>query len=312
MKRCLLLIFLFMTSHQLPAKQRITGTQILIDPPAEFEPAAQFNGYLMRSTGASIMVTTMDGAPFEQVSAGFTEQGLSSRGMRLISQEKVMLGEHPGVLLEVTQPSRDTLFQKWMLAFGDDSATILVVASYPQQFADTLSPQLRASVLSSEWNQTLQLDFFDSLPFRLDEAGDLKLAKKVGSNVFLTQSGVFPQPDNRAPFVVVGASASEDWTPPGSARDYAHARLEKTEILKDIAVQDEKPLTIDGLNSYLISATGTDVDSGALTYIEQCLIYTPDGYFIYQAMVAEEQRDRYQRAFTEILLSIRTADPGTH
>jgi hypothetical protein len=290
----------------LHAKERIPGTKVAIQPPSGFTKAKQFTGYVMESTVSSIIVTPIPGGSFAEVSKGFTKSGLAKQGITLINKEKTRIGAYEGLLIRASQTSQGIKFLKWMLAFGDHTETTLIMATYPEQYNKELSKKLKASILSVEWQKSINLDFFEGLTFRVSESGSLKLAKKMGNNIVLTQNGVFPQKSIKEPFVVVGASMSEKWKMPTDIKEFSHQRLKQIAILKSLTIIKETKIKIDNLDGFLIYAEGTDKKMGADMYVEQCLLFTNDGYYIIQAMVGKNQKKKYSSTFYNILQSFKT------
>ena len=280
----LIILLLISISWNLHGKERVPGTRVTIEPPAGFTKATQFPGYMMESTGSSIMVTPVPGGTFSEVSKGFTHSGLATQGMKLIKKQETKVGSADGVLIHASQGAHGMEFLKWMLAFGDNTETTLVVATFPKQFAELLSDKLKSSILSTEWQKSMNLDFFEGFTFRVSESGSIKFANKMGNNVFLTENGVFPQKEEGAPLVIVRASISQDWKIPTEKRKFSNQRLRQTKVLLSPTVIEERNIEIDGLDGFLIYAEGVDKESGGDMYIEQCLLFTSDGYYIFQAL----------------------------
>lgn len=287
------------------ASERIAGTKVLIDPPPSFVKANQFPGYIMAATGASIVVNPIPGGPYTEVAKGFSPQRLSSRGMLLISKEITQVGDVEATLVQVSQQAYGIEFLKWMLIFGDASETILVVATFPQRYHRMLSDRLKAAVLSSQWQRNLQVDFFEGVGFRIEESGAMKIANKMGNNLFLTKNGDFPIKQQGDPIIVVGSSISQDWQVPGDKKDYSKLRFRKTKTLTDIVISNQTALQIDGLEGYIVRGIGADKRTGRSTYIEQCLLFTKDGYYILQALVAAVDQDKYRSDFSHVIQSFK-------
>ncbi|MBA4076104.1 MAG: hypothetical protein C0508_13760, partial [Cyanobacteria bacterium PR.023] len=120
----------------------VRGTRVSINKTDNFSAAPNFSGFIDKATQSSIMVTEMP-SPFEATTAGFNEEGLASRSMKLASKEAVTVGDYPGILCSVKQTAYGTDFSKWILAFGDKDRTIVVTASFPDSEAEKLSASLK-------------------------------------------------------------------------------------------------------------------------------------------------------------------------
>ena len=297
----LVTLLMISISWFLHAKERVAGTKIKIEAPEDFVKAAQFPGYMMKATGSSIMVTTLPG-PFSEVTKGFNKEGFVRQNMKLISKEKQLVGEAQGLLIHASQNARGTSFLKWMLVFGNESETTLVVATFPERFKDELSEKLKKSVLTTEWDRAIKVDFFEGITFRVKESGSLKIANKMGNSLFLSKDGKFPQKNEGEPLVIVGSSITEDWEIP-NMKLFSKRRLLHTKGLTVPKILEEKSVKIDGLDGYLIYAKGKGVDGDL--YIEQCLLFTEDGYYIFQALVGNDKKDKYVKDFRIILNSFK-------
>ena len=109
----------------------IKGTGLKIEMPEGFENATAFNGFQQESTNSSVMVTVIPG-PYAEITNAFTEQGLATQGMQLISKKNEKLAGEEGLLLNVSQNAHGQTFQKWIAIFGDASKTTMVAATFPR------------------------------------------------------------------------------------------------------------------------------------------------------------------------------------
>lgn len=286
------------------AKERVLGTPIAIDPPTDFEKAKQFPGYVMKSNGSSVMVTTIPG-PFSEVSKGFTAEGLATKKMKLISKEDYNVGTNKGLLIHVSQKARGSEYLKWISVFGNEAGSAFVVASFPKDLEEELSTDLKKSVLSAEWLESIELDIYEGLTFRVSEFGPFKMVKKMGNMVVLAPGDIFPPENPSDPVVIVGSSISEDWKIQSDIKNFSHLRLKQNKELKALNVIEESEIVIGGLDGYLICAKGPSKKDDGELYIEQCIMFTDDGYYIFQALAEYEKKDQFKDDFRKILQSFK-------
>ncbi|MEH6814795.1 MAG: hypothetical protein V7677_19850, partial [Motiliproteus sp.] len=264
MKKLTFILLTFMLvslNGHLLAKERVPGTKILIDPPKEFIATSQFPGFMMESTGSSIMVNRIPGGPYSVVVKGFSPMGLANRGMQFRSREEVSINGTEAVLLQVSQNAYGTEFLKWMLVLGDAQETVLVVASFPLELEQQLAEILKAALLSVSWDKSLKLNLFEGLTFTVAESGSLQFANKIGNNLFLTENGVFPVKDRGTAMVIVGSSLSQGWQVPTDIQTFSLQRLRQTRVLSAAKVISERAVNIDELEGYLIQASAVDEDT---------------------------------------------------
>ena len=177
------LLFVALTTIWVPASpaaeaSRIPGTKVSLEPPAGFSLAEQFPGFQRADAGASIVVTEV-AAPVAELRAGLTSEGVASRGMTLLTSTPATISGQSATLLQVTQNASGTTFIKWMAILGDDTETIMIVGTFPQALADSMSEPIKRSILAARWNPGLKVDPFDGLPFRVTETASLKFAHRI-------------------------------------------------------------------------------------------------------------------------------------
>ncbi len=139
------------------AAERVPGTKVTLDPPKGFAMSTQFPGYMMAETGASIMVSQIPG-PIAEVAKGFTKEGLAKNGMNLLATKTVTTKTGKTTLYHVAQSARGTDYLKWIIAFGNEKETVLVVATFPRNVADEWSEKLRTSVVGARWDTSAAVD----------------------------------------------------------------------------------------------------------------------------------------------------------
>lgn len=278
----------------------IPGTRVSIEAPPDFVLASQFAGLQNPELASSIMISELP-APVAGVTAGFTAEGLLSRGMTLRSSEEVSVAGRPRRLISVTQVANGTTFEKWMAAFGNSSATVLVVATYPQTLASKLRAPMRSAVLSATWNPDARLDPFDGLSFRIRESKHLKIQNRVQNTILLAHPARSPS-SPAEPFAVVGSSYS-----PVRIDDlerFARQRVTQTAQISDLRDIQGGYVEAAGRPAYEITARANDLESGESLSVYQLVLVEGDTYYLMQGMVGESRFDEYLPEFREVARSL--------
>jgi hypothetical protein len=291
----------------LHAVERVPGTKVSLAPPDDFESTTQYPGFAMKSTGATIIVNEMP-APFSELAKGMTSENLATRGMKLIEKTNVDVASREGKLLYVRQSAGGIEFLKWMLLFGTEKESVMLLATFPAEFEKDLREILRKAILSATWDLNAKVDPAEGLTFSVKESADLKVAGKIGNMLALTRNGVMPQTNPAEPLFVVGSSASEDWTVPGDKAVYARERFIKAGPLSDATLTSERSIKFDGLSGYLLEAEGRDKKTGVALYAMQGMLFTTDGYYVLQAFVGVEEKEKYSKVFLTILKSFKRVE----
>ena len=192
-----------------------------IAKPLGFANATSFHGFQQDDTSSSVVLVSIPG-PFLEVTKGFTQEVMAKQGIRLSSKESVEISGHSGLLLNVSQEAYDTMFQKWIAAFGDDEMTFLVTATFPDALSDQLSANLRQVALSANVIEPSQ----ESLPVEITPASGLREAKlggSLGKIAMFSKDGKIPATSPDDPIFIVAPSMGAPET--GDRHEFAKRRL---------------------------------------------------------------------------------------
>jgi hypothetical protein len=281
----------------------IAGTRISLRTPDGFTPSTQFSGYWQESMGSSIIVTEFP-APFSEILSGFSNPSeLSKRGMSLLSRRGVEVNEQKGELLKVQQNASGIEYLKWLLIFGDEKESVMVVAAFPKELETELSEKMKASVLTAKWYKGTKVSPTEGLNFSFNEQGELKLAKRIANSLLYTKSGIFPSKAVDDPLFIIGQALSKIEI--GDKEEFAKSRISQTATITDIEIEKSTRVVLDNLSGYEIIAKGKDVESGELMMIYQMILFEDQGYYIMQGLVSEKQRHNYLPAFKGMAVSFK-------
>jgi hypothetical protein len=286
---------------------RVPGTRVSLEPPAGFEPAARFPGFQQPDTAASIMVTEIPG-PFGKVRGGMNREGLASRGMTLLHSEPATIpGAAEGLLVHVHQHAEDVLFAKWMVVCGDESASVLVTATFPESLVETLEAPLRRAVLSTVLAREGPADAFEGLPFRVDPGPGLRVGSRMGNMLSLTPDGGSAPLAPGVPRCFVGLSVAEaDLT---DLRAFAEGNARRTVTVRGVQVLRGRPLRIDGLEAWELEADAKHSASGLPLRLYQVVISEGRDYVLIVGMVEASRAADYVPAFRHVAESFSRRPP---
>lgn len=303
-------------SVQAESPQLVKGTHVLLAAPAGFAPSDKFPGFEANDSEASLIVGELP-TPFSEMSRELTAGGFKTQGMTLLSREAIGYGEFDGLLLATVQTAGKVDYLKWIGAFGDERVTYMVTATFPKREAQ-LSDALKDAVLtaridhapvkadSTAPSEVSMEEALGAVPFRVDPADGMRIAKVVGRSVVLSQDGVFPVKDIRTPVLVAGAAFGngkelhiED------PRAFAEARLQKIANLKNIKVTGSQKITIDKITGYEFLAQAVEKESGAKAIAYQVILFDDDGYYLMQGIGSAGDAVSQLETFKKISRSFR-------
>ncbi|GAB4524810.1 MAG: hypothetical protein Tsb0014_03630 [Pleurocapsa sp.] len=284
--------------------EKIAGTKISIIPPVGFVAATRFSGYQQEENNSSIVVTEIP-ASIEELQPGLTDgETLAQRGMVLLEQQPVKVNNLDATMLKVSQKAYETEFTKWILLLGNETESVLVTASIPQELEAEYAEGLKTSLLSVNWDLQAKASLTEGLDYSIqEESGDLKLAKRFSNSLLYTKNGRFPAESIDDPIFVVAPSVVSQNL---NLRTLARDRLLQTDNLTNIELESEGNITIDGLQGYQIIAVGRDVKSETvMTLYQVILVDDRDYYYIMQGQVDRRLEEQYLPMFEELALSFQ-------
>lgn len=302
----LVLLNLLVSGQSLAAApQTVPGSRVSMEMPEGFEKAGNFSGFQNPQKRASIMVTEMPG-PYAQITAGFDNEHLSTRGMSLCSKSPHKVGSFDGVLVELTQTAGEAHFHKWILAFGDQNNTTLVTAAFPEELKQELSGKMKDAVLSTSFdaNRAAPLNQSD-LNYTVSPVPGMKLAARVQNMLLFNPSGGLPKQKVEKPEpLFVAAQALNDLNIDDRAL-FCRRRLRQTKGLNTFEISSEKDVEIAGLSGREILASAID-EKGEKTFILQTMLFGKGSYFIMQGICDLSLQKTQEPVFREIAKTFKT------
>lgn len=281
----------------------VRGTRVSINKTDNFSAAPNFSGFIDKATQSSIMVTEMP-SPFEATTGGFNQEGLASRSMKLVSKEAVTVGDYPGILCSVKQTAYGTDFSKWILAFGDKDRTIVVTASFPDSEAEKLSASLKQTLLSARYDSKAQPpDPMADLPFTISGSKTLLMAGRIQNTLLFSPTGKITAIDPKDHSLFLVGQALNDIDIPDKA-DFARTRLKMTANLTDVQILSEKDITVSGMPTREILASGKNKQGDEL-FVLQDIAYGGGSYFFLQGITDLDQKAEKEPEFKAIVESFK-------
>ena len=290
-----ILMLFYTTSLHGAERIQIEGTRVNIISPKNFLPAQNFPGFILEKANASILISEIPG-PFSEVSAGFTTAGAAAKGMTLISKEAIKDAPNSGLLLKLGQQAYGRQFLKWIYVFGTETDTFMVTGTFPQEFEQQLSDDIKKSVLSSRLNLKKQIDPYEGLHFKVTDSSAFKVAKRMVNMIMMTEDGLFTPKPNPPPLFIAGSSVSQ-----GMALDdkeaFATERVKSIGTMTNVRITFSNPITIDGLNGFEIVADSTHIKSQQAKIAYQVILFGDTDYYIMQGIAPRSEKKKYVKEF---------------
>jgi len=277
---------------------RVPGTRCTLIPPAGFEPATNFGGFMNANTGASIMISEMP-VPYQQTAAGFTAEALGSRGMNMLSKETVPYNNASATLVKVSQQANGSTYLKQILIFGDEKTTVLINGIYPEA-ARNLEGPIRNALFSTVYNAAQIADGAEAAPFSVNAEGtDIQLARYMSGSLLYSTDGKIPT--EKPTLIITGSLGRVD---PANRKQFAQDRLKKLPRGGQSVINEVHEISVDGMNGYALLADGKAAD-GANELVYQAMLFSNDGYYYLLVGHANEQQEKSRAAFVRITNTFR-------
>jgi hypothetical protein len=277
---------------------------LAIAQPIGFIKATSFYGFEQSSSSSSVMLTKIPG-PFLEVTKGFNKNGLATRGISLISQKNVKIDNKKGLLLNVSQSAYGQKFLKWILVFGDEQSTNIVVATFLEKSAAKMSAPLKKVVLGVSLSGSSAN--VSSLPFTVTAVEGLTLVQKVagmGKVAVFTKDGNMPLTSPNDPLFMVAPSLGA--VPIDDRKTFATRRLSGYPGTDIIAIKSINEISIDNLPGWEIVANGQDKATKVPLALHQVVLFPKEGgYILTIGIVAEKQAQAYLPKFRAMALTYR-------
>lgn len=251
------------------APTSISGTSVVLDPPAGFEVSTKFPGFTDGELG-SIMVTELP-VGLTQMASELTAEAIATKGMKELSREV----DGSAVLIEVEQMLGGIAMRKWMRVDGNEDMTALVVGTV--KAGDPRLAAIKTS-LKSVVVETKTEPHPATLSYAITPAKTFAAAGTFGTMQMFTIDGKKPPIPDDEPRFMVGPSLSP--VDLSDVEAFAQVRLKQLPFENP---RDAKVSTFDlqGRKAVEIRAIGTNPLNRVDRTIYQLVVPEPDGtYYI--------------------------------
>jgi hypothetical protein len=284
----------------------IPGTRISIRIPSGFSLAEGFPG-IVRDEYRAAVVTTEIPSPIQEVLAGMSDQELAAEGMTLVRSEKFAVSGIEATLFHARQEDPDGAVRKWLVLFGDEKLTVMLAASVPEILEPEVGKSLEECLLTARWDPNKTVDPYAGMGFSLRESDIFVIRGRRPGGVLLTRKEAAAELTPSEPIIVVYPSASPEIAPLPIA---AMQTLTEGDQFIEFENFVERPLTVNGLNSYEIIADAKEASMAIPVRILLMVVRASDRDMIIEAIVEPTNWDQYVPEFHSIAESLQITPAG--
>lgn len=264
----------------------VEGSKISIVPPSGFIVANNFDGFQQLGTNSSIMVTEIPG-PYSKVADGLTKENLKAQGVILESTDNVVVNGKTGKFLRGRQIAYGSMFNKYVLVFGDENSTIMLNGMHPLELKDELELELKNALLSVVYDEDKIIDAEGSVNYEVDVDGTkFKFAKMISNSLIYTGDGIIPtQSADKAAFMVATSLGKVEID---DKKLFSINRIMMYPTVEDLSIDDITAVTIDDISGYQIVARGTNEKTGKAKLVFQIILFSDNLYYM---MIGQAEDD---------------------
>lgn len=266
-----------------PEHIRVEGAKIYMVPPANFEQVLGSIGFKDNNSDNSIIIREAVGS-YKSSLQSFLSENLIINGIKIVNQEKFLLNGNEATLFTLTQKVNRKSFGKYLLFFGDDDYNVMISAVFPE--GDQQAAEIKKSMLSVAYPEESK-DSPMPAGFKLDFSGTgLKFARSLSDAVMYTADGK----TSVNSLIRNSFFAGSNKEIPTDKAAYSLERLQK-QIKTKLTIEENKPIQIQGLSGYEITASTIAAD-GTSRSLYQVLLFAADKYFILYGSATENREER--------------------
>ena len=299
---CFFLFALTATAAPVP----VPGTKVRLEPPPGFSPSSRFPGFQQEEIQASIMVTELPVAA-GVMKKGMTKEGLASKGVSLLTSETLQVDGGEVLLLHGAQTAVGIDYLKWMLVTGDETTTVLVLATFPKSEEARVGEALRRAVLTTSFTAG-NGDPWAGLSFRVTPTARLEILHRVSNMLMLAEPGKKIPLAAADPILLVSASISAAAVEDLAA--FSRTRARQTERVHDLENEEGRAIKVGGRDAYELLADATDTDEGIALRLYQVIVPDETGYHLVQGLVGANRAAEMIPEFRRLTESFVLVEEG--
>ncbi len=277
------------------------GSHIGMVPPEGFVVSPDFQGFMEREQGASILINELPGDAFADVGAGFTRENLAARGIELLGPCDDVTVSVESVCLRASMKVGELVIERWLLVAQFPGITAMVMVNLPEfVLTEGLynTAEIEASLSSIAYTADLAVSPLDALPFAIEESTLLPFQQTFGGNGALYAAGR-PGPGLKPLWMVI---ASFDRRPQARQSAFNRRIFQTLDAVSDAQITGEQALTIGALEGHLLEGSGKDSQTGSDMYVFHAIVVDEtDKYYRMVGIVPAAEQETYRPEFIRLM-----------
>jgi hypothetical protein len=281
----LLLLIVQISFAQSPQHKPVVGTSCFLIPPKGFVEAHDFWGFQNTQKQSSILFLELDGQ-IDSMLMHYKPLQFKAISDSLLIKHKTKGTNHEGMYYLVHQNVNGAAYEKQLFVFGDSAKTIYISAKYPMYY-QKIAKEVKAAILSVVYNPKKKKRvavtrdkpaYITNAKYGLDISSHVfQFAKDFAGTLVYTTDAKMPTQSTDGAMLVLAQSFGKMDAP--NKEQFCINRLQQLPHKDSMQIEEIKPVTIDGLSGYEITAfTQNAASEKELVY--QLILFEKNSYYI--------------------------------
>lgn len=284
----------------------IPGTRVALVVPEGFRVAEDFPGIGRDEDISSVLVTELP-VPLEVSRPTFDPEALAERGVVIHRTGEVVVSGRRAILMHASQNVAGMEFRKWLLVLGDETDTLMVVATTPIELEAQHQAALVEALSSVRWTPRPRAGREPKLPFSVRPPEPLRIVTSAENALVISDPAYDGSGERLPPVVSLGFSLA--LVQIADLRTFARGRLEESVSIFEIEILSEAPSELDGMPAHAIEADAHDANTNREVRVRQLLATDGAHYYLIQGVVERSDAEEFEKLFDEIVASFALRQP---
>ncbi len=284
----------------------VPGSRIALVAPAGFVPAANPAGFENPAIGGRITVSEMKPTAYAALAAAYTRQRLAASGITLLSRHPIEGAALRGFLAVAEHVIDGISHRRWALVFAHPELTGVVTVTVPRKVDDpTVQRGLVAALSSVRVVDAAADDVEVGLPFRMASSPRFAKARSADGRGLVFRDITHRPGDVSARLTVTPALTGQAILKPPT---FAARLARSVDGLRDIRIEAEKPLRVDGMTGIEASGRCLWADTSSPCVLFHAMVFDRDGYVRFVGTAPVAGGEGAVRAFRRLVMGFRRAE----
>lgn len=277
------------------------GSPVGLVPPQDMALSGEFTGFMNPNNGASIMITALPLAAYDEMVAGVTAEALAAKGLMLTGHCEAAKPTFESTCFRATQQAMGQQYQKWLLFVRLANETTMLVATVPDAAlagSHYSTADIDAALATLAYSDRAAMDPLATLPFTIEEGELLPFQQTLSGSVALYAAP--PSTATPQPIWIVASSLSAQ--PLAETVDFSRSAFYQIASVEEPEIGGEQAFDANQLVGHILEGQAKDKKTGAALYVFQAILVDGEGkYYRMVGLTPVATKDTYRPEFLRLV-----------